>query len=83
VTQSNYVPKTQIALNEGLSIFRLKFLSLIFRTFSKKEKHHQQVVQGESGGASMWAGHGVADVEDYAADRRNNGSASNPLGWSA
>ena len=53
MTQSNYVPKTQIALNEGLAIFRLKFLSLIFRTFSKKEKPHQ-VAQGESGGASTF-----------------------------
>jgi hypothetical protein len=52
VTQSNYVPKTQIALNEGLSIFRLKFLSLIFRTFSKKEKP-RQVAQGESGGVVL------------------------------
>jgi hypothetical protein len=49
VTKPNYVPKTQIALNEGPSIFRLKFLSLIFRTFSKKEKP-RQVAQGESGG---------------------------------
>ncbi len=49
MTQSNYVPKIEIALNEGLSIFHLKFLSLIFRTFSKKEKP-RQVAQGESGG---------------------------------